>query len=138
VQHDEQHVEGAVAFWAYVAVHRAVLLGGGRPCDGRRARGQRHSGGRCGASGGVVGGEADLRDTVEAVGERRWCDGPRRGCGPHRLGKTQPCDGRCCRGRGGGATDDRGGCSGLFVFHLHMGMGEIHWREEVDPILKIE
>ncbi len=22
----------------------------------------------------------------------------------------------------------------LFVFYLHMGMGEIHWREEEDPI----
>ncbi len=22
----------------------------------------------------------------------------------------------------------------LFVFYLHMGMGEIHWREEGDPI----
>jgi hypothetical protein len=23
----------------------------------------------------------------------------------------------------------------MFVFYLHMGMGEIHWREEVDPII---
>jgi hypothetical protein len=30
--------------------------------------------------------------------------------------------------------DNGGGCSGVFVFYLHMGMGEIHWREEVDPI----
>ena len=22
----------------------------------------------------------------------------------------------------------------MFVFYLHMGMGKIHWREEVDPI----
>ncbi len=28
VQHDERHVEGAVAFWRDVVVHRAVLLGG--------------------------------------------------------------------------------------------------------------
>ncbi len=31
-------------------------------------------------------------------------------------------------------TDDGAGCSGVLVFYLHMGMGEIHWREEVDPI----
>jgi hypothetical protein len=24
----------------------------------------------------------------------------------------------------------------LFVFYFHMGMGEIHWREEGDPIIK--
>jgi hypothetical protein len=29
--------------------------------------------------------------------------------------------------------DNGGGCSGVIVFYLHMGMGEIHWREEVDP-----
>jgi hypothetical protein len=23
----------------------------------------------------------------------------------------------------------------MFVFYLHMGMGEIHWREEGDPII---
>ncbi len=23
----------------------------------------------------------------------------------------------------------------MFVFYLHMGMGKIHWREEVDPII---
>ncbi len=45
------------------------------------------------------------------------------------------CDGRCCQERGGGATDDGGGCSGVFVFYLHMGIGEIHWREERDPII---
>jgi hypothetical protein len=27
------------------------------------------------------------------------------------------------------------GCSGVFVFCLHMGMGEIHWREEGDSII---
>ncbi len=26
----------------------------------------------------------------------------------------------------------------MFVFYLHMGMGEIHWREEGDPINNIE
>jgi hypothetical protein len=31
--------------------------------------------------------------------------------------------------------DGRGECSGVFVFFLHMGMGKIHWREEVDPII---
>jgi hypothetical protein len=31
-------------------------------------------------------------------------------------------------------TDDGAGCSSVFVFYLHMGMGKIHWREEVDPI----
>ncbi len=66
-QHDKQHVEGAVAFWGDVAVHRAVLLGGGRLCDGRRARGQWHSGGRCGGSSGIVLGEVAVQDTVEAV-----------------------------------------------------------------------
>jgi hypothetical protein len=30
--------------------------------------------------------------------------------------------------------DDKGGCSGVFAFYLHMGMGEMHWREEGDPI----
>ncbi len=28
----------------------------------------------------------------------------------------------------------QGGCSGVFVFYLHMSMGEIHWREEGDLI----
>ncbi len=31
--------------------------------------------------------------------------------------------------------DDGGGYSGVFLFYLHMGMGEIDWREEVDPII---
>ncbi len=87
-------------------VRRAVLSGERWPCNGR--------------------------DMVEAVGERRWCNGPRRGRGLQCLGTMQRCYGRCCWGRGGSATDDRGGCSGVFVFYLHMGMGEIHWREEVD------
>ncbi len=64
------------------AVHRAVLSGERRPCDGR--------------------------DTVEAVGERRWCDGPRGGRGQQRLGIMRRCDGRCCRGRGGSAMNDGG------------------------------
>jgi hypothetical protein len=68
-------------------------------------------------------------------GERRWCNGPRGGCGLQRLATMQWCDGRCSQGRGGGATDEGGRCSGVFVFYLHMGMGEIHWREEVDPII---
>jgi hypothetical protein len=80
-----------------------------------------------------------VRDTVEAVGERRWCNRPRGGLGLQRLGTTQRCNGRCCWGRGGGATDDRGGCSGVFLFYLPMGMGKIHWREEVDPnIIRIK
>ncbi len=72
---------------------------------------------------------------VEAVGERRWCDRPRGGRWPQRYGTTRRCGGRCCRGRCGGATDDGGGCSGVLVFYLHMGMGEINWREERDPII---
>ncbi len=28
-----------------------------------------------------------------------------------------------------------GRCSGVFVFYLHTGMSEIHWREEGDPII---
>jgi hypothetical protein len=32
-------------------------------------------------------------------------------------------------------TMGQGGCSSVFVFYLHMGMGEIHWREEGDPII---
>ena len=63
-------------------------------------------------------------------GERRQCDG--------RRGGMQRCNRRGCWGRGGGAMDDRGECSSVFVFYLHMGMGEIHWREEVDPIVIIE
>ncbi len=70
MQHDEQHNKGAVAFWGDAAVQRAVLLGGGRPCDGRRARGQRYSGGRCGASGGVAGGEAAVQRTRHGGGGR--------------------------------------------------------------------
>ncbi len=31
--------------------------------------------------------------------------------------------------------DHGGGCSGVFIFYLHMGMGEICWREEVDHII---
>ncbi len=42
---------------------------------------------------------------------------------------------QCFWERGGGATDNGGGCSGVLVFYLHMGMGEIHWREEGDPIV---
>jgi hypothetical protein len=34
--------------------------------------------------------------------------------------------------------DEGGGCSSVLVFYLHMGIGEIHWREEVDPIIIIE
>jgi hypothetical protein len=137
-QHDKQHVKEAVAFWGDVAVHWVVLLKGRHPCDGQRACRQWHLGGRCGALGGVIGGEATVRDTVEVVGERRWCNGPCRGRGPQRLGTMQQCDGRCCQGKDGGATDNRGRCSGVFVFYLYMGMGEIHWREEVDPIIIIE
>jgi hypothetical protein len=95
-------------------------------------------GGCCGASGGVVGGEAAVQDTVEAVGERRWCDIPRRVRGPQHVGTTQRCNRQCCRGRGSGATDDRGGCSGVFVFYLHMGIGKIHWRDKVDLIIILE
>ncbi len=32
-------------------------------------------------------------------------------------------------------TDNRGGCSGVFLIYLHMGIGEIHWKEERDPII---
>ncbi len=28
-----------------------------------------------------------------------------------------------------------GGCSNVFVFYLHMGMGKIHWREDGDPTI---
>jgi hypothetical protein len=108
-QLDKQYIEGAVVFWGDVAVHWAVLLGGGQPCNRRCAHGRWHWGGRCSASGGVVGGEAAMQDTVEAVGERRWCNEQRRGCGPHHLETTQWCNGWCCWGRGGGATDDGGG-----------------------------
>ncbi len=38
----------------------------------------------------------------------------------------------------GSAMDDTGRCSGVFVFYLQMGMGKIHWNEEVDPIIIIE
>jgi len=31
--------------------------------------------------------------------------------------------------------DNRGGSSGVFVFYLHMGIAEVHWREEGDPII---
>ncbi len=31
--------------------------------------------------------------------------------------------------------DNRGGSSSVFVFYLHMGIAEIHWREEGDPII---
>ncbi len=108
------------------------VVGGWAACNGGRTRGQ-CSEGCCGVSGSVVCGEAAVGDTVEAVGKRRWWDGPRRGCGLQHLGTTQQCNGQCCWGRGGGATDNGGGCSGVFAFYLHMGMGEIHWREEVDP-----
>ncbi len=77
----------------------------------------------------------DRQDRVEAVGERRWCNGPHGGRGPQRFRTTWRCNGRCCLGRGSSATDNRGGCSGVFVFYLHMGMGKIHWREEGDPII---
>ncbi len=31
-----------------------------------------------------------------------------------------------------------GGNDLLFVFYLHMGMGEINWREEGDPMINLE
>jgi hypothetical protein len=34
--------------------------------------------------------------------------------------------------------DNGGGCSGVCVFYLHMGMGEIHQRDKADPIIIIE
>jgi hypothetical protein len=34
LQNNKQHDKGAVAIWGDVAVHRALLLKGGRPCDG--------------------------------------------------------------------------------------------------------
>ncbi len=97
------------SIWGDAAVRRAVLLGKRWPCNGR--------------------------DTVEVVGEKRWCDGPRGGCGLQHFGTMRWCNEQCCRGRGSGATDNGGGCSGVFVFFLHMGMGEIHWREEGYPII---
>jgi hypothetical protein len=97
---------------------RAAAFGGMLRCIGRCCRGR--------------GGHARQG---RGSGERRWCDGPHGGRGPQRLGAMQWCNGRCCRGRGGGAMDKRGGCIGVFVFYLHMGMGKIHWREEGDPII---
>jgi hypothetical protein len=51
-------------------VHWVVLLGGGWPCIGQRACRQRHSGGCCGASGGVVRGEAAVQWTRHGGGGR--------------------------------------------------------------------
>ncbi len=142
------------------AVQWAVLLGGEHRCDrqrggtwwcigqccwgvGSHAMDNTLTGsgiwGNAAVSQAVLSGERlpwDRQDTMEAVGERRWCDRPRGGRGPRRLGTTRWYDGRCCWGRGGGATDDRGGCSGVFVFYLHMGMGEINRMEEGDPIIQ--
>jgi hypothetical protein len=59
-----------VAVLGDVAVHRAVLLGGGRPCDGRRTHRQWHLGGRCGALDGVVGEEVAVRRTRHGGGGR--------------------------------------------------------------------
>ncbi len=95
--------------WGETAVRWAVFLGERRQCN--------------------------VQVRVEAVGERRWCNGPHGGCGPQCSGTMRRCDGRCCWGRGGSSTDNGGGCSGVFVFYLHMGMGKIHWREEGDPII---
>jgi hypothetical protein len=55
--------------------------------------------------------QCNKQDTMEAVGERRWCDGPRGGPGLQHLGTTRRrrCDERCCRGRDSGATDGGGG-----------------------------
>ncbi len=75
-------MEGAVVFRESVAMHLVGLVGGGQLCNGQHALGQWHLGGRCCASGGVVWGEAAVQDMVEAVGERRWCNGPRKGCAP--------------------------------------------------------
>ncbi len=51
------------------------------------------------------------QDMVEAVGERRWCNGPCRGPGPQHLGTTRRCTGSVVRGEaavqqmiGGGAA----------------------------------
>ncbi len=57
-----------MAFWGDVAVHWEVLLGGGQPCNGQCTCGHRHSGGCCGASGGVVGREVAVGGTVGAEG----------------------------------------------------------------------
>jgi hypothetical protein len=90
-------------------VCQAVLLGERRLCNGR--------------------------DMVEAVGERSWCNRPCGGCWPQHFGTTWQCDGRCCQGRGSSATDNGVGCRGVLLFYMHMGMGEIDWREERDPII---
>ncbi len=42
-------------------MHWAVLLGGGRPCNGQCACGQWHLGRRCGALSGVLGGEVAVQ-----------------------------------------------------------------------------
>ncbi len=31
--------------------------------------------------------------------------------------------------------DNGGGCSDVFVFYLHIGVGDIHWSEEGAPII---
>ncbi len=105
-----------MAFWGDVVVHWVVLVGGGQRCDGQRAHGQQHLGGCCCALGGVVGGEAAVRDRVEAVGERRCCDGPLGGGGPQSFGTMQRCNERCCQGSGGGATDNGGDAAVCLYF----------------------
>ncbi len=47
-----------------------VLLGGGRLCNGQRAHRQRHLEGCCGASGGVVRGEAAVQRARHGGGGR--------------------------------------------------------------------
>jgi hypothetical protein len=140
------------------AVRQAELLGGGQLCNGQCACKPWRFGGTCGGAwGGVVAGWAAVQRMTclqaaafggtrrcagrccwgrggHAMNESRWRQKGREG-GATNHATMRRCNRQCCPGRGGGATDGRGGCSGVFVFYLHMGMGEIHWREERDPII---
>jgi hypothetical protein len=60
----------AMGYWGDVAVHWAVLLQGGQPCNKQHACRQRHLGGRGSALGGVVGGEAAVQQTRHGGGGR--------------------------------------------------------------------
>jgi hypothetical protein len=51
------------------------------------------------------------------------------------LGQRGSATGGVVWGEAAGQRTTGGGCSGVFVFYLHMGMGKIHWREEGDPII---
>ncbi len=75
-----------------------------------------------------------MRDTVEAVGREGGATDHAWVVGHSVKGQRSGATGGVVGGEAAVRRTTGVGCSGVFVLYLLMGMGEIHWREEVDPI----